>query len=53
MGSPSDLGGIRIEHFEYVPCRVPEWRVSWDEPDDLTAPPQIPSDAQWKLFPTD
>ncbi len=53
MGTPSVLGGIRIEHFEYVACRVPEWRVRWEEPDDLSAPPEIPDNSQWKLFPTD
>ena len=53
MGTTSPLGGVRIEHFDYVPCRVPEWRVRWDEPFDLGCPPEIPDDAQWKLFPTD
>jgi len=53
MGTPSALGGVRIEHFDYVPCRVPEWRVRWDEPSDLGSPPEIPDNAQWKLFPTD
>ena len=53
MGTPSALGGVRIEHFEYVACRVPEWRVRWEEPQDLAAPPEIPDNTQWKLFPTD
>ena len=52
-GDASALGGVRIEHFDYVPCRVPEWRVRWDEPSDLGSPPEIPDNAQWKLFPTD
>ena len=52
-GSTARLGGVRIEHFDYVACRVPEWRVSWKEPEDLKVGPEIPEDAQWKLFPVD
>lgn len=26
-GTASPLGGVTIEHYDYVPCRVPEWRV--------------------------
>ena len=50
---PSPLGGVRIENFDYVPCRVPEWRVAWKKPMDLKVGPEIPEDAQWKLFPVD
>ena len=53
FGTPSDLGGVKIEHYDYVPCRVPEWRVIWKEPEDFAAPPEIPDDAEWKLFPVD
>ena len=52
-GSEAEKGGIRIEHFDYVVSRVPEWRVSWKEPADLRKAPQIPVDAVWKLTPTD
>ncbi|WP_353291841.1 hypothetical protein [Synechococcus sp. M16CYN] len=52
VGIPSDLGGIRIEHPDYVSCRVPDWRVSWEEPADLKVAPKIPDDTQWKLIPT-
>ena len=52
-GSEARLGGVRIEHFDDVPCRVPEWRVAWKEPMDLKKSPEIPQDAQWKLFPVD
>ena len=53
MGASSSRGGIRIEHYDYVPCRVPGWRVSWEQPEDLSAPLEIPDGVQWKLFPTD
>ena len=53
MGAASPRGGIRIEHDDYVPCRVPGWRVSWEQPEELCVPPEIPDGAQWKLFPTD
>ena len=52
-GVDSPLGGIRCEHFDYVHCRLPEWRVSWTEPADLSAPQEIPVNAVWKLWPVD
>ncbi|MAS26698.1 MAG: hypothetical protein CMN97_00305 [Synechococcus sp. NAT40] len=52
-GAPSVLGGIRIEHSDYVPCRCPDWRVVFEEPQDLNQPPVIPEDSEWKLFPTE
>ncbi|AII45745.1 hypothetical protein KR49_04650 [Synechococcus sp. KORDI-49] len=53
IGSVAPLGGVRIEHHDYVPCRVPQWRVLWEEPKDVSQPPEIPDGAQWKLWPTD
>jgi hypothetical protein len=47
------MGGVRIEHFDYVACRVPEWRVTFKEPADLNTPPEIPEGELWKLFPTE
>ena len=47
------IGGIRIEHHEYVPCRVPEWRVLFAEPADMEASPSIPEGELWKLYPTE
>ena len=44
------LVGVRIEHVDDVACRVPEWRVAWKEPEDLKVGPEIPENAQWKLF---
>ena len=52
-GARSPKGGIRIGNFDFVPYRVPEWLVSWDEPIDKDMPPGIPEGADWKLFPTD
>ena len=52
-GMPAALVGARIEHVDDVACRVPEWRVAWKEPEDLKVGPEIPEDAQWKLFPVD
>ena len=42
--------GILIESPSYVSCRVPNWRVSTKEPEDLTKAPLIPDNAIWKLF---
>lgn len=52
-GAPSVIGGIRIEHGDYVPCRVPEWRVVFNEPGDLSVEPEIPDGELWKLYPTE
>ena len=48
QGSVAPLDGIRCKHYEYVPCRLPQWRVSWDEPKDLKTPPEIADGAEWK-----
>lgn len=50
-GESAKRGGIRIENPSYVPCRVPEWRVAWKEPKDVSTPPEIPEGAEWKLYP--
>ncbi|WP_413439573.1 hypothetical protein [Synechococcus sp. MIT S9509] len=47
VGAPSVLGGVRIEKADYVPCRVADWRVTFHEPADMKAGPEIPADAQW------
>ena len=52
-GAPSTLGGIRIERSDYRPCRVPEWRVAFKEPEDMDVGPVIPDDEPWMLFPAD
>ena len=52
-GAPSTLGGIRIEKSDYVPCRVADWRVVFEEPADMKVGPEVPEGAQWKLVPTD
>jgi hypothetical protein len=51
-GAPSILGGIRIESPDFVPCRVPEWRVLFKEPKNMKQTPNIPT-GDWKLFPTE
>ena len=50
-GTVSPLGGVRCEHFDDVPCRLPQWRLSWNEPKDLKIPPEIPVGAEWKYWP--
>ena len=53
-GAESVLGGVRIEKADYVPCRIPDWRVTFKEPDDMNTGPVMPDDAQWhRLVPTD
>ena len=40
-GMPFVLGGVRIENVDDVTYRVPEWRVAWEEPNDLKLLPFI------------
>ena len=30
-GNPLESGGRRCERFEFVPCRLPQWPVAWEE----------------------
>tara|TARA_Y100001968_G_C19447148_1_gene766054 strand:+ start:213 stop:440 length:228 start_codon:yes stop_codon:yes gene_type:complete len=41
--------GLLIESPAYVSCRLPEWRVVLNEPSDISQPPEIPNNAEWKL----
>ena len=50
VATSSEAGGVLIQHGDYKDCRVPEWRISTDEPDDLAVAPLIPADAVWKLI---
>ena len=52
-GAPSVLGGIYMDNPNYRPCRVPEWRVAFKEPEDMKVGPEVPEDAQWMLFPVE
>jgi len=42
--------GVLIESPAYVTCRVPNWRVSTEEPKDLYKSPLIPDNAIWKII---
>ena len=50
MASTSDAGGLLIQHPEFVDCRVPEWRVTTEEPTDMKKAPAIPDQPVWRLF---
>ncbi len=42
--------GILIERTDFVSCRVPEWRVRLEEPENETKKPTIPEKAIWKYI---
>ena len=44
----AEEGGILIERSDFVSCRVPEWRISLEEPKDEKLGPSIPKGAIWK-----
>mgnify|MGYP001404730872 CR=1 FL=1 len=42
--------GLLIESPGFVTCRVPEWRVSIQEPVEIHTGPEIPEGAKWKII---
>ena len=48
LASDSEEEGILIERPDFIPCRVPEWRVQLKEPKDSKIAPDIPKNALWK-----
>ena len=48
FASDAEGGGILLESPNFVTCRVPKWRVVFDEPNDLNQGPSIPPEAEWK-----
>ena len=48
ISSHSEEGGIIIEKNDFITCRVPEWRVTNKEPQDINKSPMIPNNATWK-----
>ncbi len=49
LASTSKEGGFLIERSDFVNCRVPEWRISFEEPKDETKGPEIPLNGIWKF----
>ena len=48
MASADEGEGIIIERADFVSCRVPEWRVRYDNPTDEKESPDIPQNPIWK-----
>ena len=40
--------GVTIERSDFVSCRVPDWRIRYDEPRNEKEGPQIPKNPIWK-----
>ncbi len=45
-----ELPGVLIQSSDYIPCRVPDWRISPTEPVDIYKPPEIPDNPVWKIL---
>ncbi len=43
-------GILLIERSDFVSCRVPEWRVRFEEPTNEKECPNIPKNAIWKYI---
>ena len=50
IASPDEKEGILIEKTDFVSCRVPEWRVRFDQPEFEKEGPEIPKDSTWKYI---
>ena len=50
IATSDDNEGLLIERSDYVRCRVPEWRVRFQEPEDKKEGPQIPDNPTWKIL---
>ena len=42
--------GVIIQNPTYVQCRVPDWRISTNEPLDKYKGPEIPENSAWKIL---
>ena len=52
LASNDQEEGVLIERSDFVSCRVPEWRVRYEEPRDEKEEPQIPLNPTWKYIQT-
>ncbi len=50
MASSDKEMGILIERTDFIKCRVPEWRVRFDEPEQESKGPKIPKNPIWKYI---
>tara|TARA_Y100001968_G_scaffold110186_1_gene99682 strand:- start:414 stop:641 length:228 start_codon:yes stop_codon:yes gene_type:complete len=41
--------GFLVESPSFVSCRLPDWRIAFEEPLDASKGPSIPTNAEWKL----
>ncbi len=48
MASEHEDGGLIIEKPDFITCRVPHWRVSFEAPNDDHSEPKIPPNPTWK-----
>ncbi len=39
---------LLIERTDFVSCKVPKWRVRFEEPKERTEAPEIPNNPTWK-----
>ncbi len=48
LASSTEEEGILIEKPDFISCRVPEWRVRFDLPENHLDGPSVPKNATWK-----
>lgn len=51
QATTDEAPGVLIQHPSYRDARVPEWRVTTKEPEDMKAPPEdLDSSGPWQYF---
>ena len=50
IASTDKKGGVFIEKVDFISCRVPEWRVRFEKPEDEKEGPEIPINPTWKYI---
>ena len=50
LATTCEEGGLLIENSDYISCRVPEWRVRVNQPENINEGPKIPEGEDWKLI---
>ena len=50
VASEEQEGVFTIERPDYKTCKVPSWRISFEEPKNLKEGPTIPNNAKWKYI---
>ncbi len=49
IATSDENDNVLIENTNFISCKVPKWRISLSEPEDITIGPNIPINPTWKI----